>query len=413
MNIMKKLINRYVIIPLLGIVMVGCSKEFEPAVSSRNELVNFSVLAANSGTYADPNDPEKQLPNFVKDVQGVIYDDKIIVLAPYYAKTWKGLKPTFVHSDRAIAYIGDEVQDSGTSEVDFTNPVTYRVVSEDGQERSYSVEFYKEKPFLSYVVSIEENPELPYDSDVEIDSLNRVINVVLRRGVPLTDKIARFVVPEEVSVSIAGTPQVSGESVIDLTNPVTYTLSLADDYPETWTVNASLRDPSSEGDFLTFNFSKAKNPELMGDLVGEINRENKSIRVASYWTAGMDNVPLTPDFTTSKYVKHVICIGVDQTSGHSVIDFSTTVTYTITSDDGSTQDWEVVFYKPTKFYIKDRYFRELLRSRHPDLLEGDSLIISKAIDNPLPGGTEWWGDGLRNPDLPIQDLSGIEYFQAI
>lgn len=353
MNIMKKLINRYVIIPLLGIVMVGCSKEFEPAVSSRNELVNFSVLAANSGTYADPNDPEKQLPNFVKDVQGVIYDDKIIVLAPYYAKTWKGLKPTFVHSDRAIAYIGDEVQDSGTSEVDFTNPVTYRVVSEDGQERSYSVEFYKEKPFLSYVVSIEENPELPYDSDVEIDSLNRVINVVLRRGVPLTDKIARFVVPEEVSVSIAGTPQVSGESVIDLTNPVTYTLSLADDYPETWTVNASLRDPSSEGDFLTFNFSKAKNPELMGDLVGEINRENKSIRVASYWTAGMDNVPLTPDFTTSKYVKHVICNGVEQTSGQSVVDFSKTVTYTITADDGSTQDWEVVFYKPTKFYIKD------------------------------------------------------------
>src|SRR5690606_31623742 len=122
-----------------------------------------------------------------------------------------GLKPTFVHSDRAIVYIGDKVQDSGVSEVDFTNPVTYRVVSEDGQERSYSVEFYKEKPFLSYTVSMDDNPELPYDADIEIDSLNRVINVVLRKGVTLTDKIARFDVPEEVSVSIAGIPQVSGE----------------------------------------------------------------------------------------------------------------------------------------------------------------------------------------------------------
>lgn len=409
----KNIINISTILLLLSFIVVACSKEFDPTISNRNEMVKFSVLAENSGVYTDSENPDLQYPNFYKEAKGIIQDDKIIVLAPYYAKTWSGLKPTFIKSDRAIVYIGNEIQDSGTSEVDFTNPVEYRVVSEGGEEKIYSVEFYKEKPFINYSILTEDNPQLPYDADIEIDSLNREISVILRKGSTLTGLKAQFAVPKEISVTINGEPQTSGESIIDFTNPIEYTLSLSDDYPEIWTVIPSVREPSSEGDFLTFNFSKDKNPELLGDLIGEVNTENKTIRVASYWTADMSAIELIPDFTTSKYVKDVICNGVKQTSGESMIDFAKTVTYTITSDDDSTHDWDVIFYKPSKFYIKDRHFRQLLNDTYSEVMDQDSLIIGKAISNPLPGGTEWWGDGLRNPDLPIQDFSGIEYFQAI
>ena len=413
MNIMNNIIKISIILPLLSFIVAACSKEFDPTISNRNEILKFSVLAENSGIYTDIENSDLQYLNFYKEAKGFIQDDKIIVLAPFYAKTWSELKPTFIKSDRAIVYIGNEIQNSGVSEVDFANPVEYRVVSEGGQEKSYYVEFYKEKPLLSYSVLKEDNPQLPYDADIEIDSLNREIGVIFRKGASLTDKIARFVVPDEISVTINGKPQTSGESIIDFTNPVEYTLSLSDDYPEIWTVIPSVREPSSEGNFLTFNFSKTKNSELLGDLIGEINPENKTIRVASYWTAGMSTVELIPDFTTSKYVKNVFCNGVKQTSGESIMDFAKIVTYTVTADDDSTHEWDVIFYKPSKFYIKDRHFRQLLNDSYSEVMDQDSLIISKAISNPLPDGTEWWGDGLRNPDLPIQDLSGIEYFQAI
>ncbi|HCB88567.1 MAG TPA: hypothetical protein DEP71_04685 [Porphyromonadaceae bacterium] len=410
---MKKIIKISVILPLLSFIFVTCTKEFDPTISSRNEMIKFSVLAENSGVYTDPENPDLQYPNFYKEAKGTIQDNKIIVFAPYYAKTWKGLKPTFVKSDRAIVYIGNEIQESGASEVDFTNSVEYKVVSEGGNEKIYSVEFYKEKPIINYSILVEDNPILPYDANIEIDSLNREISAIFRKGASVTGLKARFAVPEDVTVAVNGKPQISGESVLDFSNPIKYTLSLSDDYPEVWTVTPSFREPSSEANFLTFNFSKAKNPELMGDLVGEIDSVNQTIRVASYWTAEMNVVELIPDFTTSKYIKNVICNGVEQTSGESIVDFAKTVTYTITADDGSTQNWNVTFYKPTKFYIKDRHFRQLLNNKFPEILENDSLIIGKVISNPLPNGTEWWGDGLRNPDLPIQDFSGIEYFQAI
>ena len=65
------------------------------------------------------------------DVSGVITDTAIAVAAES-GTTVTALKATFTVSEGATVKVGDVEQTSGTTENDFTNPVSYVVTAEDG-----------------------------------------------------------------------------------------------------------------------------------------------------------------------------------------------------------------------------------------------------------------------------------------
>ncbi|MFZ4261001.1 hypothetical protein ACFRAE_03105 [Sphingobacterium sp. HJSM2_6] len=413
---MTHILKSFSVLTLLLALLYGCKENaFDDIVyNGKNDILEFSILSENNGIYQDPDDESIQHLNFYKDAKGMIIDNKIIVLAPYYAKSWNGLKPSFKKSDRSIMYHHGEIQLNGQSEVDFSNPTTYTVVADNDESKDYIVEFYKEKPIFSFAILKEDNPNLSFDAEVEIDSSNRTIIVEFSLGTNLSSLIPRFVIPDDVEITLNGAPQTSGTSTVDFSTVVEYKVSMDDDYPETWKVLARTREPNPENDFLTFNFSTAKNPSLFADLIGEVDTVSHVVRVASYWTTGINPLSLVPNFTISKYAKNVSVNAVTQISDQTAANFASPIVYSITADDGQIQEWTVIFYKPSKFYIKDRYFRQLLKTHYADLMEGDSLLIEKAINNRLVGGTDWWGDGMRNKDdLPIGSFSGIEFFQAI
>ncbi len=413
---MTHILKSFGVLTLLLSLLYGCKENaFDDIVYiGKNDILEFSILSEHNEFYEDPQDESIKHLNFYKDAKGMIIDNKIIVLAPYYAKSWDGLKATFKKSERSIMYHKGEIQLNSQSKVDFSSPATYTVVADNEEQKDYIVEFYKEKPIFSFSILKEDNPDLTFDAEVEIDSLNRTIIAEFSLGTNLSNLTPRFEIPDDVQISWNGAPQTSGTSKVDFSSDVEYKLSMDDDYPETWTVVARTREPNSENNFLTFNFSTAQNPSLFADLVGEIDTVNHNVRVASYWTTGINPLSLIPNFTISKYAKNVSISNVTQISGQTAANFASTVVYSITADDGQVQDWTVTFYKPAKFFIKDRYFRQLLRTHYGDLMEGDSLLIEKAINNRLVNGTDWWGDGMRNKDdLPIESFSGIEFFQAI
>ncbi len=94
---------------------------------------------------------------------------------------------------------------------------------------------------------------------------------------------------------------------------------------------------SSAKDFLTFGFTQALNPTLAGDITGVIgtNAVNISLPVGTVVN------PLIATFTTSNYVVDVKISTDVQTSGVTSNDFTTSKTYIITAEDGTTKTYTV------------------------------------------------------------------------
>ncbi len=79
-------------------------------------------------------------PALSKDIMLTIAGDSIYGYVPDITVDIKALAPGFkLNSNYAKVYVGDVRQANGASKVDFSNPVTYTVVSESGRERNYTV----------------------------------------------------------------------------------------------------------------------------------------------------------------------------------------------------------------------------------------------------------------------------------
>lgn len=78
-------------------------------------------------------------PALTKDVEMTIMGDTIVGLVPDLGADMSNLIPTFTCSTRARAYIGQLRQNSGEHAQDFTRPMQYTVVAEDGSEHVYTV----------------------------------------------------------------------------------------------------------------------------------------------------------------------------------------------------------------------------------------------------------------------------------
>ncbi|APQ17693.1 hypothetical protein A9200_01915 [Maribacter hydrothermalis] len=69
---------------------------------------------------------------------GVINGNAISISVPSNINP-QGLVATFTHSQKSQVYIGNTLQQSGVNTNDFSNPITYTVVGEDGSTKAYTV----------------------------------------------------------------------------------------------------------------------------------------------------------------------------------------------------------------------------------------------------------------------------------
>ena len=151
-------------------------------------------------------------------------------------------------------------------------------------------------------------------------------------GTDVTGLVATFSVSDWATIAIGATLQESGVTSNDFTSSVTYTVTAEDGTQQDWIVTVTVATTqSSENDILSFSFT-----EQTGSAT--INNVNHTISVEV--SAGTDLTDLVATFTISTN-STIAIVTIPQVSGVTSNDFTNSVTYTVTAENGTPQDWVI------------------------------------------------------------------------
>jgi hypothetical protein len=170
-----------------------------------------------------------------------------------------------------------------------------------------------------------------------IDATAHTVAIEVGNGTDRTALVASFTLSTGADAAIAGTPQVSGTTANNFTNPVTYTVTAEDGTTtQDWVVTVTEASVNTETDILTYSF-----PQETGTAT--IDPTGHTVAIEVNWEANVTN--LVAGFTLS-YGANAVVAGTPQVSTTTANDFTNPVTYTITAEDGTTtQDWIVTVTK--------------------------------------------------------------------
>lgn len=233
----------------------------------------------------------------------------------------------FTLSENATAFVNSAEQTSGVTTNDFTNPVVYEIVAEDGTTLEWTVTVKVESAgagLLSFTIPGQVGESL-FDNELH------TVKVNMPPDADLTNLIAVFEISPNSTITIDGTEQISSVTSNNFSETIVYTLTSEDGYTSVdWSVTVVAAN--NEADLLAFSISGQ-----VGDT--QINAEQHSIAI---------NMPLNTDLTDlvaefELSANAVLTIdGTEQSSGVTSNDFSEPLTYTVTAESGMTSvDWLV------------------------------------------------------------------------
>jgi|GEM_PF-6707217 len=173
-------------------------------------------------TYSLANNTLKTFQFQQPQITGTIAGNDVSAWAPVNADL-SALKAVFTASDGATVKVGDVVQVSGITTNDFRSPVTYTIVSAQGQARNYTVTVtIAENSFLSFKIV-----EPPIVATIG----NNTISLQLPSTLDLSHLISQFTASPGAIVKVNGVIQTSGVTANDFRTALTYTVVSA--YGET------------------------------------------------------------------------------------------------------------------------------------------------------------------------------------
>jgi hypothetical protein len=153
------------------------------------------------------------------------------------------LVSTFTLSEGATAKVGSTMQTSGTSVNDFTNPVTYKVMAEDGTTTqdwvvtvTKAVALNDETNILTFGFG---TPTQSVDAIITLNSLT--IEIVVVAGTDVTNLAPMFTLSNGATAKVGVVVQESGSTTNDFSNPVTYIVTAEDGTTiQEWTVTVTI-----------------------------------------------------------------------------------------------------------------------------------------------------------------------------
>lgn len=196
-------------------------------------LLLLIIAGINAGCKKDPVVYGKGFESFkfiVKDTQGadieypgIINGDEIVVSLPIEVDV-TNLKASFVvDNPRTIVQVGAEVQESGISEKDFTNAISYSVKAEDKSKRDYTVRVEKKEALKTFGFYSEDNPTLQGNYTGVIKGLN--ISISVPETTNLNALIARFETTTGAILKVGTIQQESKKSSNNFSTPLVYTFT--------------------------------------------------------------------------------------------------------------------------------------------------------------------------------------------
>ncbi len=301
------------------ITLVAINSEFnESERSSSTYTINVIETTADFEYFAY----EAVFP----PIEGEKAGDSIILTVPFKTDV-SDMVMTF-EAGFAEVYVGDSLQVSGVTSNDFREPVTYNIVSWDGNTTSeYTVRIKKIPPKTENELFGFGFQKIEDQTTIDHDSL--IIKSKVPAGTAINNLIAEFTVSESAIVKVNGKTQTSGSTPNNFLQNVDYDIVAEDGSVKTYDVQISF-NPSDKNNFLYFAFTDPS-------VVGEIDNEEKTITITV--PEGTDVTGMQPVISTSK--GSTVYIGGDvQISGESVVNFTNPVYYIVEAENG-----DIALYK--------------------------------------------------------------------
>jgi hypothetical protein len=147
---------------------------------------------------------------------------------------------TFTASDGATVDISDTEQESGTTENDFSSPVTYTVTSESGKEVEWTVTVTVQ---LLTGTNITAYSFAEQTGAATIDDEAQTVDIEVANGTTVTALVATFTLSKDATAAVGATPQVSATTANNFTSPVVYTITAEDGVTEQdWTITVTVAE---------------------------------------------------------------------------------------------------------------------------------------------------------------------------
>ncbi|CDF80806.1 glycoside hydrolase (GH26) [Formosa agariphila KMM 3901] len=200
--------KQFIKLVLISVFIISCSEDSDTLLSSDAELLSFSISELN--------------------VNFDILSNNNVVATVEEGVDLKDLTAVFKVSDKANVYVENNLQTSGYSKNDFSNPVVYVVEAEDGTKQNYSVIINVKASVTSFKIK-----ELP-DTDFDINGTSIAANV--NANTILNNLTAEFTLSDGAELFIGDKLQVSGETKNDFSKIVNYTLKQNNEIVKEYTV---------------------------------------------------------------------------------------------------------------------------------------------------------------------------------
>jgi len=237
------------------------------------------------------------------------------------------LVATFTLSDGAVAKVNGVEQVSGQTANDFTSPVAYTVIAEDGTEQNWVVTITEELNSANHILAFSLDGQA---SEAVIDTAAHSVFNEVPKGTGLTSLVATFRLSEGAVAKVNGIDQISGVTANDYTNPVTYTVMAEDGTAQDWLVTVA-EELSSANNIISFSFI---------EQISDAEIDTVAHAVYAEVAGGTDITSLVAAFGLSEGAVALVN-GVEQISGETTNDYTAPVTYTVQAEDGTEQDWTI------------------------------------------------------------------------
>ncbi len=185
-------------------------------LSANNDILSFSLKS----------------PSSIGEINGT----DITIEVPYQTDV-NSLISLFTISPKATIKIGDISQVSGTTVNNFTTTLTYIVTAENGSTKNYNVTITvlppksSEKELLSFGIL---NPSV---TGVIIGTN---VSVSVPFGTNVSSLVAVFTLSDKASVSVSSANQVSGTTVNNFSNTLTYIVTAEDGTTKAYTITLEI-----------------------------------------------------------------------------------------------------------------------------------------------------------------------------
>jgi hypothetical protein len=317
----KTYIIMFIFVFSLLTILASCGGGSSSTQSPRYNGENNEILA-----YSFTSSGNNSL-GIKTDVAAEIKDNSITLQVPYAASV-TNLIAEFVSNSTNIK-VNNVAQKSGITLNDFTNPVKYTVYADNENKREYIVIVTKapntEKKISSYSIN-----GIPGTIDQDAGT----IIISLPPHTAVNSLAASFSAIGKSITANNGIIQETGVTLNNFTGPVIYIVTADDNSSRQYTVTATVEKATTKN-ISYFAFLTDSNPFIGSDITGIIT--GKDIQVVIPYGISRDN--LVAYFTTDG---ETVKIGETiQEYGVTSNDFTNTKTYTVTAEDGTSNEYTI------------------------------------------------------------------------